>query len=1765
LNGFSLSTAEPLQLNGAGTLINSSSTNVIYKGLISLGASSSIISNAGAIDISNTTTILGATFDLTLGGTATNCFVRSIIGTTTGGVIKVGSGDWTISGKNTYTGSTSVNAGTINLGIAQVLSGKLDIASGAKLDTKSFGLTFNGNFLNSGTFVAGNSVITIGGTATQSIAGFSTTSDVLVTKTGGVATLTGNVTAGGDLSIINGNVLTLGTGLTHNTNTLTLGGNIQSVGSWGSTSSSATNKNNTYFGPDTGIVNVASSTCTTGYWTGLTGTNWNNASNWCGGIPLASTNVVIPSGLTNMPVIAAGTTAVANNITVNGTLTLANDATALLNISGNFINNGVFTAGVLSKTSFIGTTSQDVDGVTYGELIFSGSGLKTLKDALIVGGPMTINSGATFVTGDFPITFQGNFVKTGTFTAGNSDIIIAGVATTQSIAGFTTTGDVSMTKTGGTATFANLLNIGSLVLNGNGGSIDLGSFTHSLTGDLTLTQGTLLANSSTLNIQGDVTKSAGVFTSGTSTVVLNDDDQSIGALNFYNLTLSGTGTKTFLNATATSNNLLIASGVMAELGPGLTHTANKLTLGATVVSSGSWGSTSSSATNMNDVYFDADDGVINVSTTTCTPGLWTGLTSTDWSDASNWCGGVPTATTNVVIPTGAPRMPLITAITAVCKDLTIQSSATLTLSNNAASLLNISGNFVSTGTFTANTLGTTSYVASANQTVAGVTYGNLTISGSGTKTLTAAIIVAGSMTINSGVALATANNSVTFQGNYVNSGGSLTAGSSAIIFAGTATQTIAGFTTTGTVSMTKTAGTATFGGAINGGGLTLNGSGGTLNLGLGLTHTFTGNWTRTNGTLNGSSSTLKIGGDVSGTVGTFTSGTGTVEFNKAGAQNLGSIALSYNNLTFSGSGTKTLGVATGITNLLAVSAGVVANLGTFTHTAKTLTLGGVGTISGSWGGTTSSATNINSTYFAVATGIINVSTGSCVLPVPTFTVSPSSSLCLRTSVTYTTQSGQMSYVWVLPGTSGVDYTITSGGIGSTSNTVTLSWLTTGSKTVTVNYKSIGGCTAVSPATNTQTVNADSGGISINGGTPTVSNGNITYCPQTAAVFSISPVALATTYTWSLPTGWKDKNGVAIVTTIDTSTPELTVITGTSSDSGTVSVKSNNLFCPSNLFVGLTDTAPSAPTFSVIQATCLVPTGTISVTSPANAPGRVYVLTTIPLGTSQTSATGEFSNLVGGDYIVTYHDGPGCVSASTATIPIIPLLTKKWDGTGWIDAITLATTAVPTVKDNVIFSGSFNNSGPINACTCVIDAAVTISSGVLNVIKGLTVNSSLTFEGGAYLVQNDNTNTNAGSITFKLSQPVVAYEYVYWSSPVSGGGLGAFSTVNKSFSFLNNAWVGANTSPGNGFIVRYVNAGTQAPNFVGVPNNGQITVVGSSTGSSLIGNPYPSPIYASSFVAQNSGLSGGLYIWNSGTTRTINGSGTKFVYNGSYSVVNGTGSVGMGDEIGPGVGFFVSGSGFVFNNDMRIAPPSGNGGNFSKIANTKKTKATEKNRVWLKLTKESEELSQLLVGYVTDATNDFDKLYDATAFGGTDFDFYSIANSKQYTIQGRGLPFDTADEIPLGYKTVLDGVLAVDIEKVDGNFVGESIYLEDKTTNTIHDLTKGPYSFTTAKGEFKDRFVLRYTDTAKLGTDEVTAKENGVMVSVKKRQIKINSFDQTLSAVKLFDVKGSLLYEKKNINTNEFKIDNLQSKTQFMIVMIQLENGKSISEKIIFQE
>ncbi|MBN2777030.1 MAG: hypothetical protein JXR36_05285, partial [Bacteroidales bacterium] len=64
---------------------------------------------------------------------------------------------------------------------------------------------------------------------------------------------------------------------------------------------------------------------------------------------------------------------------------------------------------------------------------------------------------------------------------------------------------------------------------------------------------------------------------------------------------------------------------------------------------------------------------------------WTGNVSTDWQTAGNWdLGTIPTATDNVVIPNGRPRYPVIDdgTTTALCDDISIESSASLTIATN---------------------------------------------------------------------------------------------------------------------------------------------------------------------------------------------------------------------------------------------------------------------------------------------------------------------------------------------------------------------------------------------------------------------------------------------------------------------------------------------------------------------------------------------------------------------------------------------------------------------------------------------------------------------------------------------------------------------------------------------------------------------------------------------------------------------------------------------------------------------------------------------------------------------------------------------------------------------------------------------------------------------------------------------------------------------------------------------------------------------------
>lgn len=129
--------------------------------------------------------------------------------------------------------------------------------------------------------------------------------------------------------------------------------------------------------------------------------------------------------------------------------------------------------------------------------------------------------------------------------------------------------------------------------------------------------------------------------------------------------------------------------------------------------------------------------------TLATPGLWTGNTSTDYSLAANWDDNtVPTGSTNITIPTGAVRMPVLTASSAA-NNISLQNATTLSLSGQS---FTVNGNITVAGTgklvgsssSVLSLLGTGSSNITFDQTNDGTTnaLGTLIINGSGsTNTL----------------------------------------------------------------------------------------------------------------------------------------------------------------------------------------------------------------------------------------------------------------------------------------------------------------------------------------------------------------------------------------------------------------------------------------------------------------------------------------------------------------------------------------------------------------------------------------------------------------------------------------------------------------------------------------------------------------------------------------------------------------------------------------------------------------------------------------------------------------------------------------------------------------------------------------------------------------------------------------------------------------------------------------------------------------------
>jgi hypothetical protein len=93
-------------------------------------------------------------------------------------------------------------------------------------------------------------------------------------------------------------------------------------------------------------------------------------------------------------------------------------------------------------------------------------------------------------------------------------------------------------------------------------------------------------------------------------------------------------------------------------------------------------------------------------------------------------------------------------------------------------------------------------------------------------------------------------------------------------------------------------------------------------------------------------------------------------------------------------------------------------------------------------------------------------------------------------------------------------------------------------------------------------------------------------------------------------------------------------------------------------------------------------------------------------------------------------------------------------------------------------------------------------------------------------------------------------------------------------------------------------------------------------------------------------------------------------------------------------------------------------------------------------------------------------------------------------------------------------------------------------------------------------VLRYTNKT-LGTGDFENTENGILVSVKDKTIKVVSSKETIKEVAVFDISGKLLLDKKKVGATELQISNLQSSNQVLLVKVTLNNNYTSTKKIVF--
>ncbi|MBI9017626.1 MAG: hypothetical protein JEZ07_10240 [Phycisphaerae bacterium] len=672
-----------------------------------------------------------------------------------------------------------------------------------------------------------------------------------------------------------------------------------------------------------------------------------------------------------------------------------------LELSGNAVKT--YTAGTIANDLIInGSTTLDANAALSvgNDLTFSANGTALINDSLAIAG--------TFNTGTGTINYDKNgaqniaalsYYNITISTAGNKtlagDIAVAGSFGTGGTANFVHDGNSVDYNKAGDQTIASLT-YNDLIVSGSGTkTYNTGAIENDLiiqdscifdaTGNLTIGNDLTFTDDGELQFAGNLSVGNGL-TSGTGTIYyVQNNDQLIADLNYYNIVLDGSGNKTLANDITVSGAMTIGGTAT------LVHNNKSVTYDGTAQTITDAAYYDLIVSNGNTKTFNAGDITHDL--------IIEGATIFDANSDLDVNNLTFTANGTLLAGAGLNISNTFTKGSGTVNydqngDQTIQQGDYYNLTLSTAGVKTAEGSIsteniftISAGSFAHNNKQFT-YNGPANRDVTATTYYDLILSG-GEKDMPAGnVTVANNFNANSQTVDMTANGTLILSGTTTNFT-SLTTGTGTIQYnkngnqniaaltyydldlSGGGTKTLAGDTTVNNVLTTDvgvsldgssrsltineswtnngtfTANTSTVDYNKNGNQDIVDVTYYNLDLSTGGTKTLAGNIAVQNAlttdpgvTLAASDKTMMLAGTWSNN-GTFAADTSTVDYNKNGNQNI--VGISYYNLDLSTGGTKTLANNVTVENILTNDAAV-----TLDSSNKTLTIGDVWTNNGTF-------------------------------------------------------------------------------------------------------------------------------------------------------------------------------------------------------------------------------------------------------------------------------------------------------------------------------------------------------------------------------------------------------------------------------------------------------------------------------------------------------------------------------------------------------------------------------------------------------------------------------------------------------------------------------------------------------------------------------------------------------------------------------------------------------------------------------------------------